>query len=244
MTRYVGRHRAPTPPRTAPLRLAALSLGGAGALTLLPSGVAEAAPDWGPIIACESGGRNVEGAGPGTASGYFQFLDSTWRNYGGTKYAPRAIQATGAQQLAIANVAYAARGFDDWNESRYCWATRRKGSATIPGLGVAAAPTAKPATPKATPKATPAPKVTPKPRATAPSTTAKPKPRAVTPRVVAPAPRVATGDTAIPNGYVIQRGDTLSALAQRFAVPGGYQAIAKANGIGNPNLIYAGATLR
>jgi hypothetical protein len=206
-------------------------------LTLLPSGVAEAAPDWGPIIACESGGRNVEGVGPGTASGYFQFLDSTWRRYGGGKYAPRAILATGAEQLAIANVAYAANGFNDWNESRSCWATRRKGSAAIPG-GVAAPPARATA-----PKATPAP--TPKPRATAPRATAKPKPRVVIPAPAqTTAPRVATGDTAIPNGYVIQRGDTLSGLAQRFAVPGGYQAIARANGIGNPHLIFAGATLR
>jgi hypothetical protein len=42
--------------------------------------------------------------------------------------------------------------------------------------------------------------------------------------------------------YLIKRGDTLSALAARFRTTVG--ALAKANGIRNVNLIYAGATLR
>ncbi len=42
--------------------------------------------------------------------------------------------------------------------------------------------------------------------------------------------------------YTIKRGDTLSALAQRFHTS--VSALAKANGIKNPNLIYAGAQLR
>lgn len=42
--------------------------------------------------------------------------------------------------------------------------------------------------------------------------------------------------------YQIRRGDTLSALAARFGTS--VSALAKANGIKNVNLIYAGATLR
>ena len=41
--------------------------------------------------------------------------------------------------------------------------------------------------------------------------------------------------------YTVQKGDTLSAIAQKYGTT--YQEIAKANGISNPNLIYAGQTL-
>ena len=41
--------------------------------------------------------------------------------------------------------------------------------------------------------------------------------------------------------YTVKKGDTLSAIAQKYGTT--YQEIAKANGISNPNLIYAGQTL-
>lgn len=42
--------------------------------------------------------------------------------------------------------------------------------------------------------------------------------------------------------YVIQPGDTLSEIAERFGTT--YQAIATLNGIANPNIIYAGQTIK
>lgn len=41
--------------------------------------------------------------------------------------------------------------------------------------------------------------------------------------------------------YTVKKGDTLSAIAKQYGTT--YQDIAKANGISNPNLIYAGQTL-
>ena len=41
--------------------------------------------------------------------------------------------------------------------------------------------------------------------------------------------------------YTVRPGDTLSAIGARFGV--GYQAIARANGISNPNLIHPGQRL-
>lgn len=41
--------------------------------------------------------------------------------------------------------------------------------------------------------------------------------------------------------YTVKKGDTLSAIAQKYGTT--YQEIAKANGISNPNLIYEGQTL-
>lgn len=42
--------------------------------------------------------------------------------------------------------------------------------------------------------------------------------------------------------YTVQSGDTLSGIASRYGTS--YQKIAQLNGIGNPNLIYAGQRLR
>ena len=42
--------------------------------------------------------------------------------------------------------------------------------------------------------------------------------------------------------YTVKAGDTLSDIAKKYGTT--YQEIAKANGISNPNLIYAGNTIR
>ncbi|MFC5992959.1 NlpC/P60 family protein [Pseudonocardia hispaniensis] len=143
--RYRGRHRRPS--HTARNVAAAAATGAVvAALATDAAEAAELAPavDWGPIIACESGNRNIENPGPSTASGYFQFVDGTWRAYGGGKYAPRAIGATFEQQLEIANRAYAAEGLRPWTASKSCWAGK---TSTAPRQTA-------PAKPKATPKTT------------------------------------------------------------------------------------------
>jgi len=97
-----------------------LALVGAAAL-VVTAGTAHADVDWAPVIACESGG-NAKAQNPSsTASGLFQFLDSSWAAYGGTKYAARAKDATPAQQYEIANHAYAMSGLSPWAASRGCW---------------------------------------------------------------------------------------------------------------------------
>jgi LysM repeat protein len=47
--------------------------------------------------------------------------------------------------------------------------------------------------------------------------------------------------SACPSFYLVRRGDTLSGIAARFGVP--VPALARANGIFNPNLIRAGRCL-
>lgn len=47
-----------------------------------------------------------------------------------------------------------------------------------------------------------------------------------------------------PATYTVRSGDTLAKIADRFNYPGGYQALARANGISNPNRISVGQVLR
>jgi len=54
-------------------------------------------------------------------------------------------------------------------------------------------------------------------------------------------PAYAPSPAPWPNIYIVQPGDTLSAIAWRFGTT--VWAIAQANGIWNPNLIYLGQTL-
>lgn len=44
--------------------------------------------------------------------------------------------------------------------------------------------------------------------------------------------------------YTVKSGDTLGAIAARFNVSGGYQALARYNGIANPNIIHVGQTIK
>jgi hypothetical protein len=60
----------------------------------------------GALFQNESGGRNIpnvhEGTSSGQAQGYFQITTGTWNEFGGQQYAPTPLQATYAQQAAIA----------------------------------------------------------------------------------------------------------------------------------------------
>jgi murein DD-endopeptidase MepM/ murein hydrolase activator NlpD len=56
-----------------------------------------------------------------------------------------------------------------------------------------------------------------------------------------PAPAVVSPSPAQPSSYVVQPGDSLSLIAQRFSTT--VEAIAQANGIVNPNLIVVGQLL-
>jgi hypothetical protein len=115
-----GRHRARSHHlRTTAVATASVAVAaGAVAAAATP---AHADVDWGPIIACESGGNPAAQNPRSTASGLFQFLDSSWAAYGGLRYASRAKYATPAQQYAVANAAYARSGLTPWAASRACW---------------------------------------------------------------------------------------------------------------------------
>lgn len=76
------------------------------------------------IIQCESGGVANAQNPTSSASGLYQFIDSTWRAYRGGSSAARAKDASVAEQHAAAARLFAAEGYTPWNASRSCWGSK------------------------------------------------------------------------------------------------------------------------
>ena len=181
---------------------------------------------WDRVAACESGGNWSINTGNGFYGG-LQFVNSTWRGFGGGQYASRADLATKSQQIAVAQRVLKVQGPGAWPVcSKRAGLTRANGgAATASSSSGATSSTTKKVTPK---KTYAAPKVTTKKATAAPS-------RAAT--------RTSTATGA---KVTVKRGDTLSKLAQRHAVEGGWKALHAANRdtIPNANLIYVGQVIR
>jgi hypothetical protein len=99
---------------------AAAARAAATSTAVAPSSSASAGPvqtasgGWtipGSIVQCESGGQNLPPNGAG-ASGYYQILPSTWRQYGGSGSA--AWQASQAEQNAVAQRIWNGGGPSQW----------------------------------------------------------------------------------------------------------------------------------
>ena len=110
-----GRHRKPTTSWVtiaAKIAVTGAVLSGSG---LALAGQASAAGDaeWDQVARCESSGNWAINTGNGYYGG-LQFSASTWISNGGGVYAATANLATKAQQIAIADKLYAARGATPW----------------------------------------------------------------------------------------------------------------------------------
>ncbi|GEC10256.1 hypothetical protein SSP24_79110 [Streptomyces spinoverrucosus] len=68
---------------------------------------------WDRLAACESSGNWATHTGNGFRGG-LQFTDSTWREFGGTAFAPTADQASREQQIVIAERVLHAQGWHAW----------------------------------------------------------------------------------------------------------------------------------
>jgi hypothetical protein len=98
-------------------RRIALATGGAVVAAGLTAtgGVAASADDsvWNKVAQCESSGNWSINTGNGYYGG-LQFSKSTWKAFGGTKYASTANKATKAEQIAIAKRTLYAQGPGAW----------------------------------------------------------------------------------------------------------------------------------
>lgn len=216
------------------------SLAATGAVTLgasvVAAGDAHAATVWDRVAACESGGNWSINTGNGYYGG-LQFSKSTWRAYGGTAYAPTANLATKAQQIAVAQRTLASQGPGAWPVcGRKAGLTRANGGASASSTASYSATT--PKTKTTAKKATVTKKATAKKAATKKTTVVKKT--AVKKTVTTPAKQY-QGKRFI----TVKPGDTLSKLAAKYGVDGGWREVWTMNKaqVSNPNLIFVGQRL-
>ena len=128
---YQSKHAAP---RAISVKQRIAGVGIAGAATVVAgittAGSAKAASVWDRVAQCESSGNWHINTGNGYYGG-LQFAASTWRGFGGTKYASRADLASKAEQIAIAQKVLKVQGPGAWPVcSKRAGLTRANGGAT------------------------------------------------------------------------------------------------------------------
>lgn len=211
---------------TASLALAA----GVGALAAAP---ADASTVWDRVAACESGGNWRINTGNGFSGG-LQFTPSTWRANGGTG---SASSASKAQQIAVAQRVLATQGPGAWPVCGPRAGLGRANGGASSSATVTSTHTTRYAAKRYASRAYVAKHYVAK-HYTAKNYVAK---------------RAANGSSVNSVSYFgrgsetvkVTSGDTLSKLAERFHVAGGWQALWNLNRsqIKDPNLIFVGQVL-
>ncbi|HWD06228.1 MAG TPA: transglycosylase family protein [Amycolatopsis sp.] len=231
----MGRHRKPSATKTmlkrtgATAALAGATIGGIG---LAGAGTANAFPGQAGIVKCESSGNptavnnTAAGQRAGRPAGLFQIVTKTWLSNGGGQFAPTADKATPAQQQIVANRIYAAQGSAPWE----CGT----GSGPSAFADFSGQTSGGSASVESTTKHS-------KKSATAKAHT-RVKSKAVKSKAVKSA-KVAAPARSNPNGdYTVVAGDTLSGIASKLHVEGGYRHLQQLNSayIPNADLIVVG----
>ena len=217
------------------LGLTAAGVAGTAAL-LGPASAAQASSvNWDAIAQCESGGNWSINTGNGFYGG-LQFTKGTWKAYGGTKYASTANKASRSEQIAIAEKVLRGQGIGAWPVCGKKGGSTKHYSGSNTSGSHSESHSSKSHSTKSTHKSS-----SHKSSHTSKSVTHKSSKssqhKATTNRVVRSASVKATGKT-----YVVRSGDTLSAIASRYQVKGGWHALAQLNTgiISDPNLIFPG----
>jgi nucleoid-associated protein YgaU len=210
--------------RTAARRGATVAAISAAGLALSATGAnaTTSASTWDALAQCESGGNWATNTGNGYSGG-LQFSPSTWAAYGGTG---SAADASREQQIAVAEQVQASQGWGAWPS---CAA-----QLGLSGGGTGVAPQSVPV------QAAP---VQAAPVQTAPAQAA---PVQSTPAAQAPVAKHVTAVALSGETYTLQAGDTLSIVADKLGVDGGWQHLADANldTISDPNLVFEGQVIQ
>ena len=239
---------------------AALAIGGVAAATMsMPAANAVDGATWDALAQCESGGNWSINTGNGFYGG-LQFTQQSWNGVG---MSGSPATASRAQQIEAGERLLAIQGWGAWPAcSAKLGLYGKTGAAptyteptttvaaqsqtqqtyTAPAAQVAPAAPAAQAAPAAVeaPAAAPAAPVAP----AAPAAVEAPAAAPAAPAVEAPAAPVAAPKAAA-GTYTVVPGDSLSLIAAKLGVAGGYQAIAAANTdiIYNVDLIFPGQVL-
>ncbi|MFJ9628897.1 transglycosylase family protein [Streptomyces sp. NPDC091280] len=219
-----GKHRRPSK-ATRVATLAGVT-GVAIAAPLMATGSASAATasEWDAVAQCESGGNWSINTGNGYYGG-LQFSASTWAAYGGTAYAATANQASKSQQIAVAEKVLASQG-------KGAWPVCGTGLSSAAYSGSSSSSSSGSSSSKSTTE-----------RSTTDTTASRSAERpAVKKTVTTPTgKKVKKGD----GEYKVVKGDTLSSIAEKHKVKGGWQQLFKLNKsiIDDADFIYPGQQL-
>ncbi|MER5790670.1 transglycosylase family protein [Streptomyces sp. NPDC001980] len=221
-----GKHRRPSKAVRA-IAVAGVT-GVAVAAPLMAAGSASAATasEWDAVAQCESGGNWAINTGNGYYGG-LQFSASTWAAYGGTQYAGQANQATKAQQIEIAEKVLAAQG---------------KGAWPVCGTGLSgAAYTGSSAGSSASSSSSSSAGTSTRSTDTQAASRSAERPAAKKTVTTPTGKKVKKGD----GEYKVVKGDTLSSIAEKHKVKGGWQALFKLNKniVEDADFIYPGQQL-
>ncbi|GGL15485.1 LysM peptidoglycan-binding domain-containing protein [Mangrovihabitans endophyticus] len=205
------------------LGIVAASAAGTAAL-LGPASAAEAksSVNWDAVAQCESGGNWSINTGNGYYGG-LQFSRSTWKAYGGTKYASTANRASRSQQIAIAERVLRGQGIGAWPTCG-----KRGGSSKHYSGKNTSGSSSKSARHKSS-------------RHSSSSHSSSSHRSSSKSSVKRSVTAKSTGRT-----YVVQSGDTLAKIAAKRSVSGGWRGLYQLNrGVigGNPNFILPGQRL-
>jgi LysM repeat protein len=231
-----GRHRKPSRARKIAMR--GVSAGAVvGVLTVGAVVPASAAPisTWDSVAQCESSGNWHINTGNGYYGG-LQFKQSTWEAFGGLAYAPRADLATKEQQIAVAERTLAVQGWGAWTCAAMVGASGSPQDRDVPAEQPSAtASTAGESAPE------------PAPQSSTESSAASSTESSTAASADTRSAPVTSQRSSSPSGetYRVVAGDTLSEIAARLGVAGGWPALFHLNAdiISDPNLIYPGQVL-
>ncbi|MET8981997.1 transglycosylase family protein [Streptomyces sp. NPDC004539] len=232
-----GKHRRPSK-ATRVVALASVT-GVAVAAPLMAAGSASAATasEWDAVAQCESGGNWSINTGNGYYGG-LQFSASTWAAYGGTAYASTANLASKSQQIEIAEKVLASQGKGAWpscgvglSGATYSGGSSSNSGSSSSGSSSSGSSSSGSSSRTETPAAT---RSTERPAAAKKTTPSK--------TVTTPTgQKVKKGD----GEYKVVKGDTLSSIAAKHKVAGGWQKLFQLNKdiIQDADLIYPGQQL-
>jgi LysM repeat protein len=222
-----GKHRRPSKAT----RVAALAgvTGVAIAAPLMAAGSASAATasEWDAVAQCESGGNWSINTGNGYYGG-LQFSASTWAAYGGTAYASTANQASKSQQIAVAEKVLASQGKGAWPSCGVGLSgASYSGGSSSSSSGNSSSSSSNTSTRSSNEQS---------------ASRSSERPAAKKKTVTTPTgKKVKKGD----GEYKVVKGDTLSSIAEKHKVKGGWQKVFKLNKdiVTDADFIYPGQQL-
>ena len=235
MGTYVGRHRRTTSRRRV-AAYAAVPVVGAASIALAAPANAASGSTWDRLAQCESGGDWSINTGNGYYGGV-QFSLSSWRAVGGKGY---PHQNSRSEQIYRAERLLDLQGWGAWPTCSRKLGLTNADKGGSPGVSTSSRSSSKSSSSKASSSSS-SNKSTSK-KATSTKSTSKKAAKATKKAV-----RQTKSVRSARGSYTVRPGDTLSRIAFRKGVDGGWRALYAANrGVvgGNPNLIFPGQVLR